>query len=215
MHAHLLTLLGVPDPKSLAHSAPTSKSPVRLLSLLLQMIPPPADTVLLTLVSTYLMHAIIFFTHIAMSSSSTITTLDSFSIALVESDTLLTWVPYCVSLPCKHIDTTLTRAYTVLTKSCSSISANMRSTFLIRIYVLKCLLCTSPGTVQPNTFWDQIQKLCTVYRLPCQKRRNSPSQRSCQSPLVRSYRWHSSNHRLWRENRLPCSVRRGQALQSV
>ncbi|KAG2081359.1 peptidase family C50-domain-containing protein [Suillus cothurnatus] len=163
MHIHLLALLGVPDPKSLAHSAPASKLPVRLLSLPLQMIPPPADAVLLTLISTYLMHAIIFFTHIVMSSSSTITTLDSFSTALVESDTLLTWVPYCVSLPRKHVDTTLTRAYTVLTKSCSSISVNTRSTFLIRIYALKCLLCTSPGTVQPNTFWDQIQKLCTVY----------------------------------------------------
>ncbi|KAG2038447.1 peptidase family C50-domain-containing protein [Suillus americanus] len=122
------------------------------------------DAVLLTLISTYLMHAIIFFTHIAMSSSSsTIATLDSFSTALVESGTLLTWMPYCVSLPSKHIDTTLTRTYTALTKSCSSMSANARSTFLIRIYALKCLLCTSPGTVQPNTFWDQIQKSCTVY----------------------------------------------------
>jgi separase len=34
---------------------------------------------------------------------------------------------------------------------------------LIRMYALKCLLCTSAGTVQPNTFWDQIQKSCTVY----------------------------------------------------
>ncbi|KAG1823730.1 peptidase family C50-domain-containing protein [Suillus subaureus] len=164
MHARLLALLGVPDPKASAHSASTSKSPVRLLSLPMPMIPPPADAVLLTLISTYLMHAIIFFTHITMSpSSSTITTLDSFSTTLIGSGTLLTWMPYCVSLPSKHIDTTLTRAYTVLTKSCSSISANARSTFLIRVYALKCLLCTSPGTVQPNTFWDQIQKSCTVY----------------------------------------------------
>jgi separase len=110
------------------------------------------------------MHAIISFTNIAMSSSSsTIVTADSFSTALAESGTLLTWVPYCVSLPRKHIDTTLTRAYTMLTKLCSSMAANSRSTFLIRLYALKCLLCTSPGTVQPSTFWDQIQKTCTVY----------------------------------------------------
>ncbi|KAG1775528.1 peptidase family C50-domain-containing protein [Suillus placidus] len=162
MHARLLALLGVPDSKASAHSAPTSKSPSRLLSLPLPTISPPA--VLLTLISTYLMHAIISFTHIAIiSSSSTTTTPDSFSTALVESSTLLTWVPYCVSLPRKHTDTTLTRVYTVLTKSCSSMSANSRSTFLIRVYALKCLLCTSPGTVQPNAFWDQIQKSCTVY----------------------------------------------------
>ncbi|KAG1861269.1 peptidase family C50-domain-containing protein [Suillus subluteus] len=164
MHARLLALLGVPNPKASAHSAPTSKSPVRLLYLPLSMIPPPVDAVLLTLISTYLMHAIILFTHIAMSSSSsTIATLDTVCTALVESGTLLTWMPYCVSLPSKHKDTTLTRAYTALTKSCSSMSANARSTFLIRVYALKCLLCTSPGTVQPNTFWDQIQKSCTVY----------------------------------------------------
>ncbi|KAG2336647.1 hypothetical protein BDR05DRAFT_953197 [Suillus weaverae] len=78
MHARLLALLGVPDSKASAHSAPTSKSPIRLLSLPLPTIPPPADTVLLTLIST----------------------------------TLLTWVPYCVSLPRKHTDTTLTRVYT-------------------------------------------------------------------------------------------------------
>ncbi|KAG1788751.1 peptidase family C50-domain-containing protein [Suillus plorans] len=164
MHARLLALLRAPDSEVSAHSVTTSKFPVRLLSLPLPTIPPQADVALLTLISTYLIHAIISFTHIATSSSSSTTTIpDLFSTALVESGTLLTWIPYCVSLPRKHIDTTLIRAYTVLTKSCSSMSANSRSTFLIRMYALKCLLSTSPGTVQPNTFWDQIQKSCTAY----------------------------------------------------
>ncbi|KAG2336612.1 hypothetical protein BDR05DRAFT_1005709 [Suillus weaverae] len=44
IHARLLALLGVPDPKASVHSTPTSKSPIRLLSLLLPTIPPPADT---------------------------------------------------------------------------------------------------------------------------------------------------------------------------
>ncbi|KAG1731550.1 peptidase family C50-domain-containing protein [Suillus lakei] len=162
MHAHLLALLGIPGHKASVRSASTSKPPVHLLSLPLPTISPPADAVLLTLISTYLMYAIISLAHIAIFSSSS-TTPDSFSAALLESGTLLTWMPYCVSLPGKHIDTTLTRAYTVLTKSCSSLSANSRSTFFIRMYALKCLLCTSAGTVQPNTFWDQIQKSCTVY----------------------------------------------------
>ncbi|KAG1748438.1 peptidase family C50-domain-containing protein [Suillus paluster] len=162
MHARLLAFLGAPDRKATVHSSSAPKLPVHLLSLPLPTISPPADTVLLTLISTYLIHAIISLTHIAVSSPSS-TNPDSFSTALLESSTLLAWVPYCVSLPSKHVDTMLTRAYTILTKSCSAFSASSRSTFLIRMYALKCLLCTSAGTVQPSTFWDQIQKSCTMY----------------------------------------------------
>ncbi|KAG0699186.1 peptidase family C50-domain-containing protein [Suillus ampliporus] len=159
MHTRLLALVGAPDHKAPIHSSSTPKVPVHLLSLPLPTISPPADTILLTLISTYLLHAIISLTHIAISSTSP----DLVSVALLESGTLLTWMPYCISLPDKHIDTVLTRAYTVLTKSCSSFSASSRSTFLIRMYALKCLLCTSAGTVQSSTFWDQIQKSCTTY----------------------------------------------------
>ncbi|KAG2136721.1 peptidase family C50-domain-containing protein [Suillus clintonianus] len=162
MHGRFLALLRVPDHRVPVHSSSTSKSPVHLLSLPLPTILPPADTMLLTLISTYLMHSITLLAHLAISSSSS-TTPDLFSAALLESGTILTWMPCCVSLPSKHIDTVLTRTYSVLTKSCSSISASSRSTFLIRMYALRCLLCTSVGTVQPNTFWEQVQKSCAAY----------------------------------------------------
>ncbi|KAG2747937.1 hypothetical protein P692DRAFT_20875245 [Suillus brevipes Sb2] len=117
MHARLLALLGEHDPKASAYCTSTPKSPVCLLFLPLPMMHSLADAVLLTPISTYLMHAIISFTRISTSSSSsTIITADSFPTALAESGSLLTWVPYFVSLPRKHVGTTLTRAYTMLTK---------------------------------------------------------------------------------------------------
>lgn len=158
----MLALLGALNGEAAVHSYSTSKSPVRLLSLPLPMTAPPTDIVLLTLISTYLMHAIITLMNNVIRSPSS-TSPDSFSTALLDPGTLLTWVPHFVSLPDKHKDTMLTRTYTVLTKSCSSFSASSRSTFLIRMYALKCLLCTSTGTVQPTTFWDQVQKLCATY----------------------------------------------------
>jgi separase len=87
---------------------------------------------------------------------------DSFSAALLDPGTLLTWMPHFVSLPDKHKDSILTRTYTVLTKSFPSLSTSSHSTFLIRMYALKCLLCTSSGTVQPTNFWDQVRKSCTA-----------------------------------------------------
>lgn len=158
MHARLLALIGVSDCKAVVHSCSATTYPVHLLFLPLPM-SPPTDTILLTLISTYLLHAIITLTNNVLCSLSA---TDSFSAALLDPGTLLTWIPHLVSLPDKHKDSILTRTYTVLTKSFPSLSTGFHSTFLIRMYALKCLLCTSSGTVQPTNFWDQVQKSCTA-----------------------------------------------------
>ncbi|KAH7913084.1 peptidase family C50-domain-containing protein [Hygrophoropsis aurantiaca] len=120
---------------------------------------PSMDTTSLTLISTYLLHALIAVTHHAFASQQ----LDTLTSTLSTSPTLLTWMPYLKSLPEKHNDVLLTRAYTVLTKTSSAnVTASSRSIFLLRVYCLRCLLCASSGTVQSSTFWDQTQKFSTV-----------------------------------------------------
>lgn len=105
-----------------------------------------------TLISTYFLQVIT-----ALSTSSVLPhLLDEASPGLIE------WLQYLPSLPLKHKDSTLTRIYTLLAKS-TAVNTSPPGTYSLRIYALRCLSSTSPGTVAPNTFWDQAVKFAVAF----------------------------------------------------
>lgn len=130
-------------------------------------LPLPAPDTLLSeilqmLVSTYLLHAIT----VTLSANAVSPLLDPslLSTALQTTPTLLQWLPYLSALPTKHKDSILTRVYSLLTKSFPSATSSAaiavtlpHVTLSLRTYALKCLLHTS-GSLDPNTFWDQVIK---------------------------------------------------------
>jgi separase len=144
---------------------PPSKPPPKLRELHLMFLPLPSqstsplDQTLLTLISTYLLHSLtipIF--------SSVPSPLEDYTSSLLSKPTLLTWLPHMRHLPAKHLDSVLTRAYAALTKSSTVYShAHPHLVLSIRAYALRCLLHTTPGTMEPNTFWDQTAKFGTAF----------------------------------------------------
>jgi separase len=84
---------------------------------------------------------------------------------------------HCATLPTKHMDSLLSRAYTSLTKLTSSpspnpklhlkstpaINASHESIFILRMYALRCLIHTSPGTIETNMFWDQVVRFTSSF----------------------------------------------------
>jgi separase len=139
---------------------------------------PPTDAVLLTLISTYLVYALVIKTQPHGTASKAIEDL----VSVLSSPTrpsLLVWVPAFTTLPPKHVDSLLTRAYTSLTKLCSfystpstppstvsksksSTSPSPESLFTLRMYALRCLAHTSPGVIEVNTFWDQARRFAAA-----------------------------------------------------
>jgi separase len=75
------------------------------------------------------------------------------------------------------MDSLLTRAYTLLTKlalsptpgpkthlkSTSAVDPSPESIFILRMYALRCLVHTSPGTVETNMVWDQVNRFTTTF----------------------------------------------------
>lgn len=106
-----------------------------------------------TLISTYFLQVIT-----ALSSSSSLPNL------LIKASTgLMEWLPHLPSLPLKHKDSTLTRTYTLLTKSTITPAPSPPTAYALRTYALRCLVCTSPGTLTPKTFWDQTLKFAVSF----------------------------------------------------
>lgn len=166
MHAQLCAILGV------ASEVASSSHHVHLLSIPLPS-PPPLDSVILSLVSTYFAHALTVLGHSSLSPS-----IEHFHATFTSSSpTLLTWLPTFVSLPEKHTDSILTRAYTAINRMCSSSSvpnrtkgnssstddSHSRAVFCLRMYALSCLIQTLPGTIDPNSFWDQATRSGASY----------------------------------------------------
>lgn len=133
----------------------------------------PTNIIVLTLVSTYLLHAVIIY---ARSGTITINALAK-TLNSPGSASLLAWVPSLTSLPTKHMDSLLTRAYTSLTKlalsptpvpkthlkSTSAVDPSPESIFILRMYALRCLVHTSPGTVETSVVWDQVARFTTTF----------------------------------------------------
>ena len=146
------------------------------------------DTTLLTIVSTYLTYAL---TIVFQQHSNTQNARDDLPIHALSQDldtaqdTLLSWIPLFTSLSSKHLDTILARAYTSLTKFCTthlSSSPTQRpsskkpatadnshdalthqSVYLIRMYALQCLAHTTDGVVAPTTIWEQAVRFGSAY----------------------------------------------------
>ncbi|KAI5998191.1 hypothetical protein EDD15DRAFT_2364000 [Pisolithus albus] len=156
-HSHLSSVMKGP---------PVFPSPLRLLCLPL---PPPGDVTLTALAFTSLAYALSALTPLLHSTIS----LQDAVLALQHHPSLLDLAQRITneSISEKTKDALLTRAYTSLAKACNSLSPNsrtvgdsgLRSIFYLRIYAISCLLYSSPGTIKPSTFWDQVQKACMAY----------------------------------------------------
>lgn len=112
--------------------------------------------VLSTLISTYFLNGIIILTQTRHST---------FFGDLLDPPTLLDWVPHLSStgLSDKHMDSMLTKAYSVLMKV-SVVGISSKNLFEIRMYALRCLAHTTPGTVQkPDSIWDQACKVAAAF----------------------------------------------------
>ena len=128
------------------------------------------DATLSTLAFTNISYALVSLSVLMLRSFVLLQDLVS---ALQDNTTLLDWACHISgnSILEKTRDALLTRAYTSLTKACSSIlsnintsnAADLHSIFFLRIYALSCLLNTSPDTIKPSTFWDQVQKASLTY----------------------------------------------------
>ncbi|KAJ7097786.1 cysteine peptidase C50 [Mycena belliarum] len=152
----LLKVEGAP-PKSVGH--------LHLLS-----ISPPETSpgpILLTLVTTFLFHALATISHlISTNASSKLTAVSSFTDALNATPTILAWAPFFPVLPPSHADSILTRAYSSLIKVASIFQSNQkahRQVFLLRDYALSCLAYTTPGKIEGRSFWDQCVKSAGAY----------------------------------------------------
>jgi separase len=151
---------------SLYHSSlPPSKPPPKPIALHIIFLPlpiqstPPLDQTLQTLISTYLLHSLTI-----PLVSKIPPKLADYTSSLLSEPTLLSWLPHIRCLSPKHLDSVLTRAYTALTKSSTAYSqAHPQLVLSIRAYALRCLLHTTPGTMEPNTFWDQTTKFGAAF----------------------------------------------------
>ena len=144
---------------------PQTTKPNALSDLLSLPLPPsPLSETLQILISTYLSHALT-----VLSQSQPQSQWQALSTTLQTTPTLLQWLPHLPSLPQKHKDSILTRAYSMLAKLPSPSSNHTgssnapRMTFELRAYALQCLLHTTPGSLDPNTFWDQTTKFCVSF----------------------------------------------------
>ncbi|KAH9478241.1 Separin [Psilocybe cubensis] len=129
---------------------------------------PPTNAILLNLVSLYLLYALIIKSH----GSNSVDELSK-SLSSPTTHSLLSWLPMLSALPAKHTDSLLTRAYTAVNKLCSTSSSlpptkskahpSPQSIFILRMYALRCLAHTTPGTIEANTFWDQATRYASVF----------------------------------------------------
>ncbi|KAJ6502399.1 cysteine peptidase C50 [Mycena sanguinolenta] len=158
MHPRLCTLLLVDIPQS--KSADNSH---------LLAIPLPQssrDPIILTLVTTFLLHSLTTISHLISAPTGSKSALTSLSDVLTTTPTILAWSPLLSGLPSVHTDYLFTRAYSVLIKVACGFqpgAKDARHAFIMRDYALSCLACTSPGKMEPRSFWDQTIKSAGTY----------------------------------------------------
>ena len=145
---------------------PQTKSPPAI-SLLTLPIPTAheADEAIQTLLSSYLLHALTAVSHIGLRASDSIDP-KNFCDAIYKTETLIYWLPHLQLLPTKHKDSVLTRTYTALNRATSNLQVtcpkDAKALYRIRLYGLLCLAHTSPGTIDADTFWNQVAKWTVV-----------------------------------------------------
>ncbi|KAJ7173997.1 cysteine peptidase C50 [Mycena crocata] len=136
---------------------------------LLQVVPPMKSSspgpILLTLGTTFLLHALTTISHLITTPTSK-SPVTSFTQALTDTPTILAWTSLLLTLPPAHTDSVLTRAYNSLIKLASALQGKPkihRQVFLLRDYALSCLAHTAPGKIEPRSFWDQCVKSAGAY----------------------------------------------------
>ncbi|KAF7338167.1 Cysteine peptidase C50 [Mycena venus] len=157
MHPRLCTLLQVEIPQS------KTTDHLYLLSIPLPQSAP--DPILLTLVTTFLLHALTTISHL-ISTAALQSAPNYFTDALNKTPTILAWAPLLSTLPSAHTDSIFTRAYNCLIKVAGVLQTNSkaaRHVFLTRDYALSCLVHTTPGKVESRSFWDQTVKAAGAY----------------------------------------------------
>jgi len=166
MHGHLCSLYH-PSPPVKLKSLSKRLTVIDSLHLLSLPHPPPnqpIDSTILTVLSSYLHHAIASFSGCLFSSStSNVAAFQPFSKALGETPSLLSWIPFLSSLPEAHKDSILIGIYTTLSKlSSPTPTQSAKAIYNLQSYALSCLLHTSVGTVEPDKLWSQATKFATT-----------------------------------------------------
>ena len=143
---------------------------------------PLTDTIHQTLVANYLAYALL----LQSLPEGPKPSVQPLARLLNESrSTFMEWVEYrqqhLSSIPSKQLDALLTRVYTSLGKLCSAVDSSgvdsskastttsklqaqtaepstPEEIFILRSYAVRCLALASPGTIEPNTFWDQARR---------------------------------------------------------
>lgn len=120
----------------------------------------PLSDILQQLISTYFLHSLT-----CVLSCPTLPDPTSLWGALNKERTLLHWIEHLPSLPSKHRDSALTKGYSLLAKVTTTLqnSTSPRLIFSLRTYALHLLLLTTPGSLEANTFWDQVFKFCLSF----------------------------------------------------
>ncbi|KAF9269561.1 hypothetical protein L218DRAFT_1030382 [Marasmius fiardii PR-910] len=150
---------------------------------------PPTDIIILNLISTYLYNAIAILSHYSnpiQPSKRSPFSLESFAITLLNSPTLLKWIPLCSALPVKQLDSILTKSYSLLTKLVppSLKHDNPGLIFQVRMYAISCLAQTSQGVIDnSDSFWVQCHKFALLYA-KCQATGSSQAESLVLSSLV-------------------------------
>ncbi|KIY64248.1 hypothetical protein CYLTODRAFT_358669 [Cylindrobasidium torrendii FP15055 ss-10] len=147
MHKSLCTLIDVQSPSDTVY----------LITLPIPAVP-PTDTTLLTLLSSYLLHAVTIVAHASRRVPSATQIAD----VLSNEHTLMSWLPLFSNLPQKHLDFLLTRTYSTLTKSITS-ESDPRAIYHIRMHALCLLTNTSPGRLSADAFWDLPMRYANAY----------------------------------------------------
>lgn len=127
----------------------------------------PTDPSLLNLLSVYLLYVLII---ILQSDGAACQDLAAV-LRSPQTQSILSWLPFLSSFPTEHVDYLLTRAYTAINAICSSVSSPLtipannspESIFVLRIYALCFLVHTSPGLIDPNTFWNQAMRHTGIF----------------------------------------------------
>jgi len=177
------------------HQAPSSSSSLYLLSLPFPTADSHINSTILMLTSTYLLHALTIFSNSffppqSNPNANTTNNLKSFSSALSTSPSLLAWTPSISVLPTKHTDSVLTCVYTILTKSTARCQTNACEVFAIRSYALSYLIHTMPGTVEPNTFWDQATKFGWAFSKSVSSSLSSPTEDTATQIMLSTFSDH-------------------------
>ncbi|EIW51672.1 separase [Trametes versicolor FP-101664 SS1] len=118
----------------------------------------PISELHLTLISTYLLHALT----VALHTTTDLPAL----LALLHDPTipaLLSWTLALSRLPEKQHDNVFTRAYTVTSRFATSSGTAPSSAYSLRAYSLLCLAHTRPSVIAPNTFWEQATKFAAAF----------------------------------------------------